>query len=240
MHNIRQIVGMLKRRFAHRERGVAVVEYALFVGLIVLGTTAAIGGLEDDAEDYYVGVSDDIGDLPQLAIPNLTLPDGTPITTTTNAPVTTTTTSTTSTTTPSSTSSTSTTSTTAPTTTTTTTTPAPARTYVSQMLNQSVQTKSDEWDVTVRITLKNSSNGNYIVGAEIKVRLEWRDDDGDYKKKDKKCKTGNNGHCSISEDFENDDFRSWDRNVTATVIQVDDESPPWDNATASIVVPRPF
>ena len=238
MFHVTTIIENARRRLRGRERGVAVVEYALFVGLIVLGTTAAIGGLEDDAEDYYVGVSDDIGDLPQLAIPNLTLPDGTPITTTTNAPVTTTSTTTSSTTT------TSTTTTTAPTTTTstttTTTTTAPARTYISQMLDLSRQTDDDEWDVRVRVTLKNTNTGNPVLGAEVKVRLSWYDDDGDYKKKDRKCVTGNNGYCTVSNDYEDDDFRHWDRNVTATVIEVDDESPPWDNATASVVVPRPF
>ena len=44
-----QLFRRCRQLFRRRDNGVAVVEYALCVGLLVIGVTAAIGGLEDDA-----------------------------------------------------------------------------------------------------------------------------------------------------------------------------------------------
>jgi Flp pilus assembly pilin Flp len=212
----------LQRLFSRQDRGVAVVEYALFVGLLVLGTTAAIGSLEDDAEEYYDNVSNDIGDLPQNAIPVLTLPDGTPITTTTQTPTTSTTPSTTvpATTLPT---------TTLPTTTTappTTTTAAPVpQTIVTELLDLSTVKIDNTWRARVRITLEHSITGDRILGATVLGTFAGYNQ--------KQCVTNSNGRCSLSQSVSDND--------STNLFSVDSiaASPSWDSSAASIVLINP-
>ena len=205
-----------------RERGVAVVEYALIVGLLVLGVTAAITGLEDSAESYYDDTSNDIGDLPQNAIPTFTLPDGTPITTTTHATTTTTapqpTTST-----PPTTGVGPTTTTAAPTTT-TTTAPVPV-TVITQLLDRSQALSDENWQARFRVTLTNSDTGDRVLGVTVTADFAGYGT--------RQCVTGSTGRCNMS--------RNIPDNVASVLVSVTDvvAVPSWDGSGASLVLANP-
>jgi len=204
-----------------RERGVAVVEYALIVGLLVLGVTAAITGLEDSAENYYDDTSNDIGDLPQNAIPTFTLPDGTPITTTTHATTTTAPPPTTST--PPTTGVGPTTTTAAPTTT-TTTAPVPV-TVITQLLDRSEAQADDNWRARFRVTLTNSDTGDRVPGATVTADFAGYGT--------RQCVTGSTGRCNMSQNIPD--------NVASVLVSVTDVAavPSWDGSGASLVLENP-
>lgn len=200
-------------RGPHTERGAAVVEYALIVSLLVLGTTAAITSLEDDAEDYYDSTSDQIGDLPKSAIPSLTLPGGGTVTTTTQVPTTTSTTA------PPSTGPTS------STTSTTTSTTVPAQTTITQLLRLSRAQPGDTWRARIRITLEETKTGLRVIGATVTGEFEGYGT--------RQCVTDNRGRCNVS--WYVPDTES---SVTYRVTDVD-ARPPWDGSGAAISLPNP-
>lgn len=211
-----------RRHVGGHERGATLVEYALILGLLVLGCVGAIASLEDDGRDYYEATSDDIGDLPQNAVPTFTLPDGSPITTTTQMPTTTapppsTTTSTTTTTT-----------TTSTTTTTTTTTTVPAYSVVTELLDRSQGQKNRNWwRARVRVTLRESDTGDGVGGATVTIRFSGVNTS-------RQCVTGNNGRCNVSEEIP--DSYNW---INAKVIDVEGADPAWDGDQASTWLENP-
>jgi Flp pilus assembly pilin Flp len=209
-----------RRLWRRGERGAAIVEYALFVGLLLLGATAAIGGLEDDAESYYDATSNDIGDLPQSAIPTFTLPDGTPITTTTQAPTTTTGPTTTTSPPPS---------TTAPPPTTTTapppTTTIPPATVITQLLDRSTARSGGTWRARFRVTLTNSDTGDRVPAATVTGNFDGYGN--------RQCVTNSRGRCNMSWNVPDDD-----PSVLASVTAVD-AAPDWDESGASILLLNP-
>lgn len=207
-----------RRLVRRRDRGAAVVEYTLIAGLFILTSMAAISGLEDSADDYYNEASDDIGDLPQNAIPTFTQPDGTPISTTTNPPSTTAG--------PTTTTSPPPTSTTAPpTTTTTTTTTPPPVTVITQLLDRSVGRSGSTWRARFRVTLTNSDTGDRVVGATVKGTFDGYGN--------RQCVTGNRGRCNMTW-FVPDSVP----NVLASVTDVI-AVPDWDESGASILLVNP-
>ena len=206
-----------------RERGVAIVEYALIVGLLVLGVTASITGLQDSAENYYDDTSNDIGDLPQNAIPTFTLPDGTPITTTTHATTTTTTAPPPTTSAPPTTGVGPTTTTAAPTTT-TTTAPVPV-TVIAQLLDQSEARSGSTWRARFRVTLTDSDTGDRVPGATVTADFAGYGT--------RQCVTGNTGRCNMSQNLPDD--------VASVLVSVIDvvAVPSWDGSGASLVLANP-
>ncbi|MEL7208108.1 MAG: hypothetical protein AAGK32_07735 [Actinomycetota bacterium] len=212
-----------RRRQRRRERGAAFVEYALFVGLLVLATTAGLTSLEDDADAYYNDVSDDIGDLPQAAIPVLTLPDGTPITTTTQAPTTTTSGATTTTAAPTTTTAPPPTTTTVPPT--TTTAPPLEEATITELLDRSTAKANNKWRARVRITVRNSVTGTNVVGATVVGTFDGYNT--------KSCVTGNNGRCNISQNVSDNES-----SVLFTVDDID-ANPDWDESSAAILLLNP-
>jgi Flp pilus assembly pilin Flp len=216
-----QLRSLGRRIVRRRERGAAVVEYALIVGLLVLATTAAISSLEDDAENYFDETSNDIGDLPQYAIPTLTLPDGTPITTTTQTPTTTTTVAPTTTAGP-------TTTTAGPTTTApiaTTTTAPPVVTAIAQLLDRSIADSATTWRARFRVTLTNSDTGDRVPGATVSSSFQGYGN--------RQCVTDSNGRCNMSWIIPDSVA-----NVLASVTDVV-AVPNWDGSGASISLIKP-
>jgi len=185
---VRFIARLARRSLNSGDRGVTIIEYALIIGAVVVGSLSSMGALDTSIGSNYKTTADDIGQ-PDLAVFDVTT------TTSAGGMATTTTTSTTTTTTAAPTTTSTTTTTAAPTTTTTaapttTTTAAPTTTTTAapptttaapsggESLTVTAKDKSYKWKgyyhAKIKFKLKDSS-GDPLANANIKVRFTLAD-----------------------------------------------------------------